>query len=479
MSAGKRLKIYLKSLPGKCLPDNTPPRLLLFFIITVIFSLTSILAGLFIDGSAGMHNAAVAVCFFVLYLITFAMIFLMARPGTDGKLERYRRKLLVWSKIIAVTLLIAFIVLAVVLIPWLFNNDMLLFGKIQIPPVTSDHIALTYQANQALLDGKNPYTNTNIITAMKDFPDINPTCLRQGDFADVYPYPSDEQIEEALAKARANPDMLPLEFESKLNYPAGAFLLRTPFDAIGMDPQIFYMLCILAMSVFIAWKAPPRLRSVAVIGCAASLLIWLSHFFGATESIYILFILLGWTLRKRPWLAAIMMGIACTSKQTAWFFIPFYLVLLLREIGWRKTMINVAIIGIVFALTNLPFIIADPQAWASGVLAPIIEPLYPSGIGIAAFATLSDTPAPQIVFTVLEIAALIGTLWWYYLNCRKAPQTGLLLAIVPLFLAWRSQFAYFIMIPLLVFGAVIIEEYKNRGSSSKPSPVPDSPQAKG
>jgi hypothetical protein len=95
------------------------------------------------------------------------------------------------------------------------------------------------------------------------------------------------------------------------------------------------------------------------------------------------------------------------------------------------------------------------------MLAPMIHPLFPFGVGIASLATLSSTPAPQAIFTAIECIAFIAALAWYYRNCRKAPQTGLLLAIIPLFFAWRSMFAYFVTIPLLVFGAILIEEYKN------------------
>jgi uncharacterized membrane protein len=285
--------------------------------------------------------------------------------------------------------------------------------------------------------------------------------LRQGDFADIYPYPSDKQIDDALAKAKANPDIPPLEFESALSYPAGAFLLRLPLDAAGIAPQWFYLLCIVIIATVIVWRSPKYLRPAALIGCLASVLVWNSQLGGGTDSLFILFILLGWTLRKRPWLAAVLMGIACSCKQTAWFFLPFYLVLILRETGWRKSIQALVAIGATFILINSPFIIADPGAWFTGMLAPMIHPLFPFGVGIASLATLSSTPAPQAIFTAIECIAFIAALAWYYRNCRKAPQTGLLLAIIPLFFAWRSMFAYFVTIPLLVFGAILIEEYKN------------------
>ena len=126
--------------------------------------------------------------------------------------------------------------------------------------------------------------------------------------------------------------------------------------------------------------------------------------------------------------------------------------------------------GLVFFLINSPFIISDPGTWISCVLSPMTHPLFPYGIGPASFAMLIHTPVPSVIFTALEAIALLVALVWYYRNCQRAPQTGLLLAIVPLFFAWRSLIAYFVSVPLVVFGAVLIEEF---GKERAPQPEPD------
>ena len=464
MSVKARIVHLFNRLVQWWIPEATPPRLLLFFVATAIFVLAAILAGLFVKYSS-MHNAAVALCIITLYLIVFAATFTMARPDTDRKLQKHRRKLLIASKILAALLTAGSIGMAVIMIPWISTNgNVSAFGKIEVHPATSDAIVITRQANRIILDGKNPYGHTNIIKAMQEYGTVAPTVLRHGDFADIYPYPSDKQIDDVLAKAKANPEIPPLEFESALSYPAGALLFRLPFDAAGIAPQWFYLLCIAIMAIVIVWRSPKYLRPAALIGCLASVLVWNSQLGGGTDSLFILFILLGWTLRKRLWLAAVLMGVACSCKQTAWFFMPFYLALILRESGWRKSIQSLVAIGATFILINSPFIVADPGTWLTGVLAPMIHPLFPFGVGISSLATLSSTPALQAIFTATECVAFIAALAWYYRNCRKAPQTGLLLAIIPLFFAWRSMFAYFVTIPLLVFGAILIEEYNNHAA---------------
>ncbi len=370
-----------------------------------MFAVTWALWGLFV-GVPAARNAALAIGIVGVSSAALAAFLAMAIPDTDRRLRSHHRKLLQASRVFSVILVIASVIMAAVMIPWIYaDGDVTLFGRIQLQPATSDAIAITHQANEMVLDGENPYGQTNVITAMENFTTVTPTILRQGTFADAYPGPTDEQIDEALASAKANPDVVAPEFESTLSYPAGAFLLRLPTDALGLPPQWFYLLCVALIGAVIAWRAPAHLRPAAIIGCAASMLVWNSHLGGGTDALYLLFILLGWTLRKRPFLAAMLIGIACTCKQTAWFFLPFYLVLLLREAGWRRAALSLAVVGIVFLAVNAPFIAADPGAWVTGILAPMTHSLFPYGIGVVSFAMLSHTPVPSVIFTVLEVMA--------------------------------------------------------------------------
>ncbi len=450
------------------LPETTPPRILLYFVGTGMFVIVSALWALFVAFPAA-RNAGLAVCIVALSAGALALTLMMTMPGTDRRLRNHRRDLLAAVKPLSVILVTCSLIVAVPMVPWIYvEGNVSLFGQVEIPPSASDAIAMTHQANQILLDGENPYGRTNVVTAMEDFTAVAPTILRQGAFADAYPAPTQEQVDEVLAAAQAHPDVLAPEFESTLSYPAGAFLLRLPTDALGLRPQWFYLMCVALIWALIVWRAPARLRPVAIVGGAGSILAWDSHFGGGTDALYLLFILLGWTLRRRPWLAAAMIGVACSCKQTAWFFVPFFLVLVLREAGWRRAAPSLAVIGAVFLLFNAPFIAAGPGAWITGMLAPMTHPLFPYGIGVVSFAMLSHTPVPPAIFTALEAVALAATLCWYYRHCRQAPEAGLVLAAVPLFFAWRSLIAYFVTVPLAAFGAALAGE---AGRETAPSPA--------
>jgi len=337
----------------------------------------------------------------------------------------------------------------------------------------NDATALNHQASLLLLSGENPYESTTIIDAVEEFevPTTYLTPLKQGAFADVFPYPTEEQLDEVLDDAKASGNVKPMELESKVSYPAGSFIFQVPLVALGLeDTRWFYLICAILMVIVILWKAPKEFRPIILLAFMTNLVFWNLIGTGTTDTLYVLFILLGWIFRRRIWLAALFMGLAATTKQIAWLFILFYLILLLREVGWKRTLQSLGIIGGTFALINLPFIFAAPQAWFEGVMAPVLDPMFPKGVGLVAFSIAGILPPSSLLFTTIEIVVLLLALIWYYFNCRKYPEAGLLLAVLPLFFAWRSFSCYFYFASLLVFGAVAVGE-KNRRNETGTQPL--------
>ncbi|MBI4301238.1 MAG: hypothetical protein HY664_01360 [Chloroflexi bacterium] len=137
---------------------------------------------------------------------------------------------------------------------------------------------------------------------------------------------------------------------------------------------------------------------------------------------------------------------------------------------------RLGVMGAIFALINLPFIWASPQAWVSGVLAPVLDPMFPLGVGMVTLSTSGLLPpGSPFIYGVVEGVVLISALVWYYRSCPRVPHLGLLLAVVPLFFAWRSLPSYFYLVPLLVFGAIVVEEHKQPRSVTYPSRVVSQP----
>jgi len=457
---------------GRIFPRSLPPRLLLIFFAVIIQ-----IGGEVLSWYAKNTGSAVVISFaVVLWLFWFGLVFLIAKPSIDVTLQPYRKILHLAA--VAIVVIMVFLGIGEAIGVHLVNTgvvkDNAMASTLTEGFGYNDATALNQQASETLLEGGNPYAKSNILSAAEEYKVSTSylTPLREGAFEGVFPYPTEKQMDEVLSKAETSTNKPPVEFESKVSYPAGSFLFQAPFVALGLkDTRWFYLLCAVVMVGIIFWKAPRQLRPLVVIAFLTNLVLWNLIGTGQTDTLYLLFILLGWIFRKQLWLSALFMGLAATTKQIAWLFILFYLILIFREVGWKRAFRSFGVIALTFIVTNLPFIFSAPQSWMQGVLAPIFDPMFPKGAGLVAFSIAGILPPNSWIFTLMEVGVLVLALVWYYFNCRKYPQAGLLLAVLPLFFAWRSFSAYFYFASLLVFGAVIIEEYRKSAARKQPQPV--------
>jgi uncharacterized membrane protein len=165
---------------------------------------------------------------------------------------------------------------------------------------------------------------------------------------------------------------------------------------------------------------------------------------GSLDVFYMLLLFLAWLWWRRWWMSAALLGLALASKQIAWFYVPFYLIFIAQSVGVRSAAARLALASAFFVLINLPFIIWDPGAWLAGVLAPVQDPMFPEGVGLIAFSVGKLLPfLPHSAYAALEGLAMGGALFWYWRWGRERPEAALILAVLPLFLAWRSLATYF------------------------------------
>jgi hypothetical protein len=410
-----------------------------------------------------------------LWLVWFGFLFLMTFPVVDHLLHS-RRRILHLATVVVVVLLALLGIVEIVGLRLLDTGAVgspKIAGEVVDALSYNDGTALTHQASEVLLQGENPYTNSSIVNALEDLElPVTVTPLKQGEFAEVFPYPTEDQVAEIFNEAKASGNPQPVEFESKVSYPAGSFLFHTPFLALGFhDLRLFYLLCALAAAAVIFWKAPRRFRPLVVFAFLVNLILWNSIASGTTDTLYVLFVLLGWILRRRLWLSALFMGLAASTKQVAWLYILFYLILILRETGWKPMLKSMGAMAVIFLGINLPFIFGAPHQWLDGVLAPVLDPMFPRGVGIVGFSVAGILPPNALLFTMMELAVLIVAAAWYYRSGYRYPQVGLLLAALPFFFAWRSYSCYFQFASLLIFGAVVVLEYAKPLGRDRPVTV--------
>lgn len=313
------------------------------------------------------------------------------------------------------------------------------------PQFSNDGTSLDTNAAMLLLQGRNPYTDSNMLDMARNFP-IQPnwtTPLRQGQFAGRLDYPTMVEFQTVLdTDLKAGQA---IEFESKVSYPALSFLTLVPF-ALFKDYNVlpFYLLSYLLL-VAIAWKvARTALRSWILLFSMANVSMWSSVVGGNLDIFYALLIVLVWLFRDHKWRSALFLGLALASKQIAWFFIPFYIIMVWRHYSLKEVLYRLLIAGSIGLAINLPFILWNPQAWLAGILAPVADPMFPMGIGLISLSTSHLLPYfPIWVYTALEGCAMLCAVAVYWRLCRTRPEAAMLLAIVPLFFAWRSLPSYF------------------------------------
>ncbi|MFZ7104470.1 MAG: glycosyltransferase family 87 protein, partial [Peptococcaceae bacterium] len=376
-------------------PCEFTPRISLFIFAVVIKLAASAVSGI----AWVFNNSMLYISGIMLWILWFSFLFIIAIPQADQWLQKSSERFKKTAKRIIIAVLVIgiveFVGLSVIGLDALGlegrdNSFSEVLTSLEDSFNYNDATALSHQAAENFLEGKNPYAESNIVIAMHEFdvPLDKLTPLRLGIFADSFPYPTDEQLEQLELQMTENPDEVPAELESCVCYPAGSFLIPALFLMMGIsDMRIIYIILMIPVLLYVIWISPARYRLLLFIIMVMSLELWNSLLSGETGFLVFPFLLLGWVLFSRnPVASAICIGLAATIKQMTWFFIPFYLILIYRTQGMKKAIQSLSIILLIFAATNLPFIISDPQLWFASITSPMTDK-FPLGVGIITLVT--------------------------------------------------------------------------------------------
>lgn len=261
-----------------------------------------------------------------------------------------------------------------------------------------------------------------------------------------------------------------------LSYPALSFLLYVPVMLLGVHlnaglyvDAVFWV----AMVVVLWLLLPRRYRWFAFIFLAMMMYVS-SVYGGVTDSLFLPFLLLAvWRWDRygvaeeksvARWIGPVMLGVAMSIKQLAWFMAPFLLAGIILEslrrgeCWWRNAVRYVIATAIPFLVFNVAFIVWDPKAWLNGVLHPLITNMVPLGQGLIALwlycglgnGELAYLKLLGAVVLLLALAVFIG----YYPNLKRN-----WIALIPLVFFWteRSLFEYLVdLLPVLFVAAASV-----------------------
>jgi hypothetical protein len=94
------------------------------------------------------------------------------------------------------------------------------------------------------------------------------------------------------------------------------------------------------------------------------------------------------------------------------------------------------------------------------VISPMANPMFPIGIGPVSVVTSGILHFDnRLFFAVLEFAVFAASLAWYFRNYRRYAYAGPVLAVLPLFFAWRSMWTYLFFVDLILLGMLLYNEY--------------------
>jgi hypothetical protein len=322
-------------------------------------------------------------------------------------------------------------------------------------PYHNDAIALNECAARLLIAGHDPYAALDIFDCYGrlGIGADRTTPLRQGMFADVAVYPTDDQLDRAWAARSQSGSNV--EFVTRPSYPALSIVLLVPFVALGIDTNYLYLACLIAAMAIICWRSPAGLRPFVLTGLLGASCLMAFTIGGSADLLYALPLVVAWIWRERLG-GALALGVAASIKQIAWFVAPFWLLAIAARDGRRAALRQAAVGAGVFALTNVPFALWHPADWIAGVLTPVTAPMFPRGAGLVFAAT--DGPLPLWgagTYLVLEAIAMLTCLAIAWRTRHSSPEIGIALALIPLFFAWRSLFSYFFLIPLFAFAGLV------------------------
>ena len=283
---------------------------------------------------------------------------------------------------------------------------------------------------------------------------------------------------------------------TQLSYPALSFLLYAPVVAFGATAQVAIVWNVLAwaigMALFFA-MLPRRIRPLAIV--VTSFSVYIGYAVGGVTDALFVPLLIGAVYRwdefpaqrgLAAWRGPVLLGLAMAVKQTPWLVLPFLVVGVALEARraprsgagdasgerpwWWVPGRYLAIALGAFLVPNLPFIFADPRAWWSGILTPILSHAVPAGQGYVGLSLFLGVGGGSLLAYSVALAVIL--LWLvatFALTYPSLKRVAVLIPAIVLFFSARSFGSYLVtLLPAALVAAYTVD----RVPSYSPAPAP-------
>ncbi len=268
----------------------------------------------------------------------------------------------------------------------------------------------------------------------------------------------------------------------QLSYPSLSFLVYVPFILLGWTSEVGAGLNVAAwaLAVLLMFVLLPRsMRAAALV--FASIDVYLAFAAGGvTDMLYIPLLIVAayrWDrfgTSRSTYIAPVAVGLAMAIKQTPWPVLAFVLCALAwdeydrsgdaREAARRAGRYFGVVLG-VFLVPNLPYMIASPSAWVSGVFAPFVKNMVPTGQGLISLTLFAHLGGGSLAaYTVVLILAALLLLVVFVGTYPLLRPATFMLPSLAYFFAARSQTNY--LIPLIPVALVAATQGRRSGATT-------------
>ncbi|MGA3020391.1 MAG: hypothetical protein ABSD68_00360 [Candidatus Micrarchaeales archaeon] len=234
-------------------------------------------------------------------------------------------------------------------------------------------------------------------------------------------------------------------YEYAYEYPAFSFLVFFFMPLLNITSFYTFIVLVTVFSVFISYFLYYKSGFNASLLLPLGVWLFFSFILVGTTTHYLaiaVFVLLAYLERKNALLSGVLLGLAASTIQLAWFFIPFFYVLELREFG-KKPFYNQVVSSIlIFVLVNAYFVALSPHQTISNIFGLLgLNKLPPYGTNFMQFS-YAFYPLSYWYSTFMSITVFMTLLILFYFYTKTLLP---FIAVVPamiFFLSWRNISIY-------------------------------------
>lgn len=203
----------------------------------------------------------------------------------------------------------------------------------------------------------------------------------------------------------------------RVTYPAFPTLVLFGAHMLGFgDAQVLAVIALLTIFSLVFFGSPADYRPVALLPLLILADMQFTSLAGIQDAVWsasLLAMLLMW---RFPVIRALFFGIAANYRQQPWFILPFLLITIWRsdltiQEKRREISLMLALPALIFAMSNLPFIIWDADAWLVGAIEPAYANFNLLSQGLASVSQYGVVALPKSVFSGLQFSTLLAFLW--------------------------------------------------------------------